>query len=256
MGVNPHVIMLLDILGYKNMMSEADDENEYLEKVHTLMTLLSKYIEEYTHGIDEVTDCSLNLSRFKFLIFSDSILFFAPYNSENDRVNLTNNLIYSLCQFLFQYKKRGIFFRGGITSGQLFYDEKLHFVFGSGIIRAYELENNIAVYPRIVIDTSLNPSHVLIGHAQDEDGIWYIDYLNLGYNLLCNNHNKIDNIPYDTFISFLKDHRESIRLSLDKYKYNDRIYSKYGWLASYHNRFCNNRNHSYLTIDLKRYRNK
>ena len=51
MGVKPHVIMFLDVLGYKNSVATAKDENDYLGKVHTLMSLLSKYIEEYTHGI-------------------------------------------------------------------------------------------------------------------------------------------------------------------------------------------------------------
>ena len=124
MGVKPHVIMFLDILGYKNMIASASDENDYLGSVHTLMSLLSKYIEMYTQGIDEKTDCRLNLSRFKSMIFSDNILFFAPYDSEIDMLNLANNLIYGLSQFLFQYTKSNIFFRGAITAGQLFYDER------------------------------------------------------------------------------------------------------------------------------------
>ena len=47
MGVKPHVIMFLDILGYKNMITSVTDENDYLGSVHTLMSLLSKYIETY-----------------------------------------------------------------------------------------------------------------------------------------------------------------------------------------------------------------
>ncbi len=99
MGVKPHVIMFLDILGYKNMIASTRDENEYLDSVHTLMSLLSNYIETYTQGVDKKTENRLNLSRFKSMIFSDNILFFAPYDSETDMLNLANNLVYGLSQF-------------------------------------------------------------------------------------------------------------------------------------------------------------
>lgn len=68
MGVKPHVIMFLDILGYKNMIASVTNENDYLDNVHTLMSLLSKYIETYNQGIDEKTESRLNLSRFKSMI--------------------------------------------------------------------------------------------------------------------------------------------------------------------------------------------
>ena len=252
MGVKPHVIMFLDILGYKNMITSVTDENDYLGSVHTLMSLLSKYIETYNQGVDEKTKHRLNLSRFKSMIFSDNILFFAPYDSEIDMLNLANNLIYGLSQFLFQYTKSNIFFRGAITAGQLFYDEKLHFVFGTGLVRAYELESNIAIYPRIVIDTCLKPSPILVGWAQDEDGIWYADYLTLGYALLCNPHNGETPIPHDEFLSYIVSHKNGICSALEKYKTNDRVYIKYRWLASYHNRFCRHTELSDLIIDIGR----
>lgn len=252
MGVKPHVILFLDILGYKNVIASATNENEYLESVHPLMSLLSKYIEVYTHDFDEKTGCQLNLSRFKSMIFSDYILFFAPYDSEIDMLNLANNLIYGLSQFLFQYTKSSIFFRGAITSGQLFYDEKLHFVFGTGLIRAYELESTVAIYPRIVIDTCLKPSPILVGWAQDEDGIWYVDYLTLGHALLCDHRGEEPPIPHETFLSYMDSHRNAICSALEKYKTNDRVYSKYGWLASYHNRFCRYIGMPDLIIDIER----
>ena len=237
---------------YKNMIASVTNENDYLGNVHTLMSLLSKYIEIYNQGVDEKTENRLNLSRFKSMIFSDNILFFAPYDSETDMLNLSNNIVYGLSQFLFQYTKSNIFFRGAITAGQLFYDEKLHFVFGTGLIRAYELESNVAIYPRIIIDTCLKPSPILVGWAQDEDGIWYADYLTLGYALLCDHHNEENPIPHEKFLSYMGNYRNAICSALEKYKANDRIYSKYGWLASYYNRFCKHIGSSDLIIDIER----
>lgn len=233
------------------MLASATNENDYLDRVHTLMSLLSKYIEEYAQGVDEKTERRLNLSRFKSMIFSDNILFFAPYDSEIDMLNLANNLVYGLSQFLFQYTKSKIFFRGAITTGQLFYDEKLHFVFGTGLIRAYELESNVAIYPRIVIDTCLKPSPILIGWAQDQDGIWYADYLTLGHALLCDNHDGESPISHEVFLSYVGGHRDAIFSALEKHKTNDRVYQKYGWLASYFNRFCRGIGLSDFIIDIE-----
>ncbi len=252
MGVKPHVILFLDILGYKNMIASATNENDYLDSVHSLMTLLSKYIETYTQEVDKKSEHPLNLSRFKSMIFSDNILFFAPYDSEIDMLNLANNLVYGLSQFLFQYTKSKIFFRGAITAGQLFYDEKLHFVFGTGLIRAYELESNVAIYPRIVIDTCLKPSPILVGWAQDVDGIWYADYLTLGHALLCDDHGEGPLMSQEVFLSHIGDHKDAICFALEKYKTNDRIYQKYGWLASYFNRFCRGVGLPDLIIDIER----
>ena len=115
-----------------------------------------------------------------------------------------------------------------------------------------ELESNIAIYPRIVIDTCLKPSPILVGWAQDEDGIWYADYLTLGYTLLCNPHNGETPIPHDEFLSYIVSHKNGICSALEKYKTNDRVYIKYRWLASYHNRFCRHTELSDLIIDIGR----
>lgn len=41
--------------------------------------------------------------------------------------------------------------RGGITYGEFYQDGDV--MFGKGLVKAYEIENNIAKYPRIVIDS-------------------------------------------------------------------------------------------------------
>lgn len=97
------------------------------------MADLSRYIEERNLIIDS-RQC-LGLTRFKSLLFSDNILFFAPYEDKIDMGNLYMNLLYGLSSFITQYIKEDILFRGEITKGRLFYDENLHFVFGSGLVQ-------------------------------------------------------------------------------------------------------------------------
>ena len=81
MEVKPHVILFLDILGYKNLIGNSlseKDENEYLTEIHGLMSALSSFIEKRNQQLDQSNKWHLNLSRFRYTIFSDNILFFAP----------------------------------------------------------------------------------------------------------------------------------------------------------------------------------
>lgn len=253
MEVSNHVILFLDILGYKELISNSNNdksENDYLIEIHGLMKNLSEYIEKRNKRIDENFKYDLNLSRFKYLIFSDNILFFAPYYTDNDMQNLYGNLMYGLSAFLFQYNKSDIFFRGAITKGLLYYDEKLHFVFGSGLIRAYELESNIAIYPRIVIDDCLCPSPILVGWEKDHKNIWYLDYMLLGYSILCNDQLYSLSIKWHVY-DCIEEHQKAIIKAMDKYSDNEKILEKYIWLAGYHNTFCKRKRLTELLIDCK-----
>ena len=239
MEVKNHIVLFLDILGYSNLLEECKDnqeENYYLDKIYGIMATLSKYIEQRHEAIDQDND-KLHLTRFKSLVFSDNILFFAPYDNEVDMENLYMNLLYGISEFLVQYTKENIFFRGGITKGNLYYDEKLHFVFGSGLVKAHYLENKIAKYPRIVIDNDLNPSPILVGIDRDEEDVWYLDYLSLEYCLLCGEGKPKQNHEY--FVSCLVEQKNAISRAYQKYKENNQIIPKYEWLKKYHNNFCN-----------------
>ena len=252
MEVKPHVILFLDILGYKNLIMNASQksENDYLKEVHGLMSTLSNFIKRRNQQIDTSNGSVLKMSRFKSLIFSDNILFFAPYTSETDMLNLSGNLIYGLCEFLFQYPKSELFFRGAITAGPLYYDKKLHFVFGSGLIRAHELENNIAKYPRVIIDDCLKPTPISVGWVQDAEEKWYIDYLTLAYVWLCDDRNGVPSMKKEKALFHLREHKESIQSALLKYQENEEVYPKYKWLAEYHNRFCHDSKLEELTIQV------
>lgn len=250
--VTPHIIMFMDILGYSETIGNGEikkdnqdnkDEDYYLEEVHYMMSFLSEFIMKRNEIIDNNVGRQLHLSRFKSLIFSDNILFFASYESETDKSNLYMNLLYGLSAFLVQYHKQDFFFRGSITAGSLYYDENLHFVFGSGLVRACELENNVAKYPRIIIDNNLKPVEWLVGLAKDND-IWYLDYWELAYQLCQSEKNKAD--ISEEFKLWLKGEQEVIQDKLRKHKGNERVFEKYKWLKDYHNCFCVS--HDYLDL--------
>lgn len=106
---------------------------------------------------------------------------------------------------------------------------------GTGLIRAYEFEKHVAKYPRIVIDDYLNPSPILVGWEKDDENIWYLDYMLLGYCLLC------DSQTNDSLISRF----EAFNLVGEQ---------KVAIDNGYHNKFCKRIDMEELVIEEKKIR--
>lgn len=178
----PHVIAFLDILGS----SEIIRENS--------INMLNEINELYSFAIELCKkDARIrDFSKLKIKIFSDNIL--VACEIEEPRKGVKNHTcfaeIYAIVGFVgvFQGLALGkkLLLRGGITIGELYFDDI--FVWGNGLLRAYELESDIAIYPRIIVDDmvmyELKNTKFVGGDildackiAQDSDLIWYIDYL-------------------------------------------------------------------------------
>lgn len=240
MEVTNHIILFLDVMGYKSHIKsfgfDIEMQNQYLAKVHTLMKDLSRFITCRNEYVDKNLDSynCLKLTRFKWITFSDNIMFFAPYNYDVDAYNLTYNLLYGLSEFFMQYEWDDIFLRGGLTKGQLYFDNDLHFVFGSGLVKAYELEGE-AFAPRIKLDYSLNSSPIIVGVEQDSNGDWYFDYLKLFYARFYHGKNE-EQQRY--FFQCLQSHKKNIIKAIKKFGDIKELLQKYEWLKKYHNDFC------------------
>lgn len=133
----------------------------------------------------------------------------------------------------------GVLMRGGVTMGQLFADPQENLVFGPALIRAYELEQNQATYPRIVIDPELaaeatksfkNMFDNLI--RRGEDGIFFLDYL---CGILTVNFTPAMTSEVRNHI--VRGHRETIDRALGNraIRTDESLNRKYTWLALYHN---------------------
>lgn len=59
---------------------------------------------------------------------------------------------------------RGIFCRGAITSGKLYHTKEM--IFGQALIDAYHMEQELAVYPRIIINWSVADNFVRYRNQQ------------------------------------------------------------------------------------------
>jgi hypothetical protein len=135
----------------------------------------------------------------------------------------------------------GILLRGGITVGDvaLSYGQ----LFGPAVVRGYELENQVARFPRIVVgeevlneirtnpalwthddaDTELKGVKSLL--RRDFDGEYFVDYLRIL-------EGELDE-PAD-YPRLLGLHDEFIKRGLKRYKGKASVLSKYKWLREYH----------------------
>ena len=64
--------------------------------------------------------------------------------------------------------------RGGVAIGDIYHDDEA--VFGPGLVRAYDIESNVAKFPRIVVDQEvLDTCGPISGFNVFEDGLHFLD---------------------------------------------------------------------------------
>ena len=163
-------------------------------------------------------------SLFYYKVFSDNIV----VATKADSLHALYTLSYIAYNLQRDFLEKGIVCRGAITKGQLYINAE--YVFGSGLIRAYELEDNVAFYPRIILDRLPEVNLVLENYTdmffyKDGDGYIIIDYLRLRNQ-------------GDVKRPFLTTHKKLVESRLNEHGPNERIYQKYTWCREYHNIVC------------------
>ncbi|MDE6981475.1 MAG: hypothetical protein K2P60_08770, partial [Lachnospiraceae bacterium] len=138
-----YIVAYIDLLGVTNRI-KAVDQQLAMNKLHNLYMFSVATIKQIQ--IEENKDIT-------FKIFSDNIIIAKRLSSEvMQRRRDIRSLL--MCAGHFQEQAAsdsvGWLLRGGISVGQLFIDDVM--VWGEALLKAYYLEDNIANYPRIIID--------------------------------------------------------------------------------------------------------
>ncbi|MBL0236644.1 MAG: hypothetical protein IPQ02_08565 [Saprospiraceae bacterium] len=157
------------------------------------------------------------------------------------------NIFNAIAHLQLNFSLSGIFIRGAIAISELYMDENI--VVGPGLIEAYELENSLANFPRIILSKSAsrlvkthinyyanhNHSPQSNEYLRDTDGFVFLNYLQHAI------YQSPDG-PYEynesKIYEIIKKHKEVIISHLSKYKDNYSVFNKYCWVAEYHNYFC------------------
>jgi len=138
-----YFIGYFDILGYRDMI-DWNNQNAvkgFFDKLKETEEDINRLVSNFHNSAYKNSPLQ---PVIEWRMFSDNFIFF----SENDYLQLANLLAW----LQFQLSCDGIFIRGSLCAGFIYSDKTL--LFGHGIIDAYDIENKIALVPRIVIDNS------------------------------------------------------------------------------------------------------
>lgn len=129
------LVAFIDILGFKNIVYASDTKpiTKYFDFVFNTFSKVSKN------------------SNFNYHLISDSIVVSTNLSKEN--LILVSR---TLCILQYRLLAQGILVRGAISYGQLYLNKAKNIIVGTGLINAYNLEQQ-ANYPRIIIDKGLIP---------------------------------------------------------------------------------------------------
>ena len=235
-----YFIAYFDILGYKEKMKT--NSKEMLEKICKMIDLANEIISR-------MGNVDVNIVK---KIFSDNFFFC----TKNDYYELI--LFVSVLQALFIVFD--FFVRGTLYYGELYIDE--NFVYGQGLIDAYEIESQTAIFPRIILDDSYFDAATVKIKNESQYGEfvsidetskslqrnlsneYYIDfddckYLNyLSSTMRYKSYTEFQEHAKGLFDKILINHQNNIRKNLKENVNNRKNLQKYTWCKNYHNKFC------------------
>jgi len=236
-SIKKQFIAYFDILGYKNDLLHDDEirKNELLNLISSSINLLKQIIEMFKTADDKI---DINLKAF-----SDNFLLC----TEKDYIALLE-IVGCMQAALFSFNTS---IRGALCYDELFFSKE--FVFGKGLINAYFIENEISVFPRILVDNSFLTG---IENNINQNGQENINSYPVLKNIEDYFYIDIDNNKYLNYLGVMKKYKEyeeeygglvNFHELLDSHiKYINinlnsgdmRVEQKIQWIKSYHNKFC------------------
>ena len=253
--------VFMDILGFSTEVKDSAQQNEavaHFKKIYTAFIESSKSIRGEDNYSLRGDNNGYNIYQIK--MFSDSVLLGAPvtfdFSEAIDDESLFGYMIREIARFQMQMTLAGWFIRGGWAVGDLFMDD--NFVYGNGLIEAYEIESKQAVYPMVMFSRLMEKvlQRHLSYYASAADSDHYFDVLHTDDNRYFVNYLSeiyLDRKHIDT--NALELHRTNILKRYNEIsespaseKQRD-ILGKYEWLIDYHNFFVN----SYLGTHYTRF---
>jgi hypothetical protein len=174
-------------------------------------------------------------SGLKVQSISDAVCVSAAHNASG-----LNHMLNSLEALTISLLDKGRFVRGAVVKGKLYHDDKM--VFGEAQIRAYNLENNIARFPRIMLarDVAISalelprqfPNDVIDFVRQSTDGPFFLHVLSAIVPILesaQDPHDRSNHLARYNLIA------SKIQQRFDDAVDNPRHFEKVQWFARYWN---------------------
>jgi hypothetical protein len=210
----------LDILGYKNKSDEFFNESFNLHGRFERALSVSMQMLEMVSRMGFV-----NTSELGVKFFSDSIVVTHP--KKINEVDALYNVLFFCRVLAAQLSFEGLFVRGGISQGEHVEknnsNHKFSFLSSKALERAYKLESEKAVTPRILIDENVvQDAKGLTLSLIVKDGSEYM--LHFAPQLINDQGNNQREVKLE-----MKDIYKTY-----KYESNQRVKEKYQWLLCYY----------------------
>ncbi|MBQ5318808.1 MAG: hypothetical protein J6K17_06910 [Oscillospiraceae bacterium] len=144
-GFSKYLVIFIDILGSQNR-NDYQETYKINDIFHEELQNNTSYDMEHTVYFRKVysfSDCA-----YIFYGFKDGI--------EDTRKDLGKLFTVALCNcepIFLRFIKERILFRGGISYGEAYIDLNRSMFFGPAVNKAYKLESETAIHPRIIIDS-------------------------------------------------------------------------------------------------------
>ncbi len=184
---------------------------------------------------ESITQEIKNHKNVKFKIFSDNILICKELDENNPKQGVLDiiDILDKIEELMFTAD--ALFLRGAIVVDDLHFSD--NFVYGKALVKAYELENKFAIFPRVLIDTSvlklINGESLPI--TQDKDGLYFYDYIHF-----CIVKNK------ERWLTKIKTFKFNILLNICNNSTSADVLVKMEWAVNYYNENCIRHNIKYL----------
>ena len=232
-------VAFIDVLGFADLVLESDKGKKARDKARNKVSKLvsaDKFLIQFVRKF---------LTFAETAFFSDSFVL-SMQSPESRLFNLVRETGY-LCRYLLL---QGFLCRGAITTGSLYHQGQ--FVAGPALVKAYQLEQSVAVYPRIILDNAsikiwrhnfrlikgqgpANPQHEALV-KRDRDGQHFLDIFHDRWPDFLQQTDFVpskDVVPMDP-AEFLEQAAKQIKAGLAKTRKKPRVRSKYEWLATEH----------------------
>lgn len=252
------IVVFLDVLGFSSMIEES--------KADTLLRRKLKQVTELIRNSAYSEGTGREVSTF-----SDSAVISYPLNKYSSLFYLLIDIIH----LQLNLGALGVLFRGGIVIGDCFHDGNI--IFGPAMNEAYNLERNVAQWPRVVVSektliegmkATIEPNPYGVDYDTDEilslvrrddyqnaipelsdykdsDIFYFVDFLSQSQELDC---------AGDEYLEWLRRFRIAIVNGLNRYSPSNKsclceelsksernkVFRKYRWLLEYWNSVVEN----------------
>ncbi len=157
------IVAFIDILGFKDIIRESERYPAKLNVIFRALKLLKTFekpkmwdlsLIEFEEDAQKRGLPQFDIRRFSNCsCFSDSIV--VSVEVSDDNINeITSTIVAHIANIGARLLMDGVLLRGALTFGNLIHDND-GIVCGQALIDAYELEENVSVYPRIVLSDKL-----------------------------------------------------------------------------------------------------